>query len=155
VKAHIAVVILLVVLAAVWDWRSRRIPNWLTLPALASGLLFHTFSHGVQGFTASLGGAACALLIFGLVYLLGGMGAGDVKLMAAAGALLAMPAALAALFSAVAAGGIIALCAMAWHRARSLRDPSGHPLPLREIRLPYGIAIAAGTLWTVVRGISP
>jgi len=155
VTTHIAVVIFLVVLAAIWDWRSRRIPNWLTLPALAVGLLFHTISHGVQGLTASLGGAGCALFIFGLVYLLGGMGAGDVKLMTAAGALLALPAALAALISAVTAGGLIALCAMAWHWARSLRDPSRQTLALREIRLPYGIAIAAGTLWTVARGISP
>jgi len=153
VKAQMAVVILVVVLAAGWDLRSRRIPNGLVLPALAAGLVLNTISHGAQGLLASLGGAVLALLIFGLVYRLGGMGAGDVKLMAAVGALLALPAAMAALFASVAAGGIIALGAIGWHWMKSARESAGQPLPLRKISIPYGIAISIGTLWTVAKGI--
>ncbi len=74
-------------LAAISDVRERRIPNRLTGPALVAGLLLHLIADGLHG----VGTAAVAALagggMFALFYIAGGMGAGDVKLMAAVGSL--------------------------------------------------------------------
>jgi prepilin peptidase CpaA len=76
-----------VVIAAVFDVRQRRIPNWLVLAALISGLALNTFLFEWPGLRMSLLGILLAFLIYFPLYLLRGMGAGDVKLMAAVGAL--------------------------------------------------------------------
>ena len=68
------------------DLRSRRIPNWLVLPFLLAGLALSTWMHGWQGLGQSLGGALLGLVIYGVLFWMGGMGAGDVKLCAAIGA---------------------------------------------------------------------
>jgi prepilin peptidase CpaA len=78
-----ALLLAAVILAAAFDLRYRRIPNWLNLSAIllgvaANGLLFH-----IHGLLFSLLGVGCSLLIYVPLYLLRGMGAGDVKLMAA------------------------------------------------------------------------
>src|SRR6202041_3516685 len=72
-------------LSAVYDVRSRRIPNFIPLPAIVFGLLLHAvFGGWRQLATAAAGGLICGL-IFLVFYLAGGMGAGDVKLITAAG----------------------------------------------------------------------
>jgi prepilin peptidase CpaA len=72
--------------ACAFDLRTRRIPNWLTLGAAAAGLTFHAATGGLTGFQHSaegwMVGAACLIV----PYALGGMGGGDVKLVAALGA---------------------------------------------------------------------
>src|ERR1700743_2106458 len=73
--------------ASVSDIRERKIPNWLTGPALLTGLVLHLCLDGLHGLGASALAAAIAGGIFLLFYIAGGMGAGDVKLMAALGAL--------------------------------------------------------------------
>ncbi|MBB3112928.1 prepilin peptidase CpaA [Paenibacillus phyllosphaerae] len=77
---------LLLMAAFISDVRSMRIPNWLTLPALAAGLLYHVVMGGLSGATAALTGAGAGFLPLMLLYLLKGIGAGDVKLFAALGA---------------------------------------------------------------------
>jgi len=73
--------------AGVTDWRRRLIPNYITIPALAAGFLLQTAQHGLAGLKdASLGMAAAAAITIPL-YLLRGLGGGDVKMMAAAGAI--------------------------------------------------------------------
>src|ERR1700735_5641745 len=72
-------------IGAVYDVRSRRIPNFITLPAIVFGLLLHAvFGGWRQLATAAAGGLICGL-IFLVFYLAGGMGAGDVKLITATG----------------------------------------------------------------------
>src|SRR5580700_4645064 len=74
-------------ISAVYDVRSRRIPNFITVPAIAFGLLLHAIVGGWwQLATAAAGGLICGLIFF-VFYLAGGMGAGDVKLITAAGCL--------------------------------------------------------------------
>ena len=63
------------------DLRSRRIPNWLVLPFLGAGVLASCWFHGWHGLGQSLSGAGLGLLLFGVFFLVGGMGAGDVKLL--------------------------------------------------------------------------
>ncbi len=77
---------------AVWagwrDWRSRRIPNWITVPALLAGVGVNTMAWGWPGTKAALEGAGLALGILLPFVLARGMGAGDWKLMGALGAFL-------------------------------------------------------------------
>src|SRR5258707_6460288 len=79
---------LLVVTAAVHDLRSRRIPNWLVLAGLVLGVALNSFLHPYwPGFKEAAQGFGLALLIYFPLYILHAMGAGDVKLMAALGAM--------------------------------------------------------------------
>src|SRR5579871_918007 len=82
-----AVLLLLVILAAIWDIRFRRVPNWLTLTGVLIGVGLNSFLYESAGLWASLEGLGLALLIYFPLFLLRGMGAGDAKLMAAVGAL--------------------------------------------------------------------
>ena len=75
----------IILIAAVWDIRTRRIPNWLTLTALVLGLALHAW----QGTWREAGlGCLLAVVIYLPLFLAGGRGAGDVKLMAALGLIL-------------------------------------------------------------------
>ena len=68
--------------AAIIDGRSLRVPNWLTYHFLAGGLIFAFMRGGSPFLLSSLAGAAVGLLTLLPLYSIGGMGAGDVKLMA-------------------------------------------------------------------------
>lgn len=76
----------LTMVAAVTDFRSRRLPNWLTVPALAAALLTHTIMNGFTGLGFSLLGFASGFGVLLILWLIGGAGGGDVKLMSALGA---------------------------------------------------------------------
>lgn len=79
--------ILITFVAGAYDIRYRRIPNWLTLMGVLFGLGFHAFLFEWPGIVFSAKGLALAMLIYFPLFVLRGMGAGDVKLMAAVGAL--------------------------------------------------------------------
>jgi prepilin peptidase CpaA len=74
------------IVIGVWDLRSFRIPNFLTLPLLLTGLLYHGWLAGGGGVAASALGALIGGSILIVPYLMGGIGGGDVKLLAAMGA---------------------------------------------------------------------
>lgn len=147
--------------AIMTDLRSSRIPNWLTIPAMVFGLAGHAWQHGLQGLLFSLFGLLVGLGLFLCLHLLGSVGAGDVKLMAAVGALVGPEDALLAAVLAIAVGGLYALVAMIYHWGlvstvcklsrvtRRALLPGGtswtHELAL-PFRLRYGVAIAGGTL---------
>src|ERR1700712_1629037 len=103
--------------AGVYDLRTRRIPNKLTLPAIFAGLLLHL----IIGSPAEMGWAALAGLIAGGIFLLfflaGGMGAGDVKLMAAIGCLAGSGNVKDVLISTVLIGAVMGV-ALALYRGR-------------------------------------
>ena len=80
------IVLAVVCVATFTDLRSRRIPNWLVLPFFVVGVAVSCFLHGWHGLGHSLGGAGLGLLLYGILFFMGGMGAGDVKLCAAIGA---------------------------------------------------------------------
>ncbi len=75
------------VVAGTYDLRFRRIPNWLNMSAVILGIGMNTFLSDRQGLTLAILGIVCSLMIYFPLYLLRGMGAGDVKLMAAVGAI--------------------------------------------------------------------
>jgi prepilin peptidase CpaA len=96
--------------AAVIDMRSRRIPNWFTVPVCVAGLLFHTVTGGLPGLGMSLGGLATGFGILLVLWLIGGGGGGDVKLMGALGAWLG---AMSTVFVVVLSAGMAALFSIA------------------------------------------
>ncbi len=134
------------VAASAQDLLRRRISNWIPAAALAAGLVYHTLVGGWRGALTSLAGAACGFAVFLVFYLLGGMGGGDVKLMAGFGAILGAGRLLEAALWTAAVGGLVAAAVVAWSavRRRSSRgDGTTRPAPRAE-SIPYAPAITAG-----------
>ncbi len=73
--------------SVVEDLRRQKIPNLVTFPTMVLALIYHGISSGLSGFFFSAGGLALGMGFFMIPYLMGGMGAGDVKLMGATGAI--------------------------------------------------------------------
>ena len=96
-------------LSSVTDLYKRRIPNLVTGPAILMALLTYGYIGGLEGFFFSLRGLSFGLVIFLVPYCLGGMGAGDVKLMSVVGAVLGWSQTLLALLFIALCGGVIAL----------------------------------------------
>jgi prepilin peptidase CpaA len=162
---------------AVYDITSRRVPNLLTFPAIALGLMMHLLLGGWrQLLSAVAAGSLCGLLFLGM-YLAGGMGAGDVKLMTAIGCLSGLSLVGPFLLATALAGGVMAL-GLALYRGR-LYDTLGNvrrivvhfgthgiaPHPelnlgnASTLRLPYAVAIAIGSAFSpcllIAKGARP
>lgn len=74
-------------IALVTDMRNQRIPNWLTLPAIAAGFVWQGWMWGAEGIALSAIGLASGFIPFFICYVFGALGAGDVKLFAAIGSI--------------------------------------------------------------------
>lgn len=153
---------------AVVDVRSTRIPNWLTGGSLAAALIARACLAGWSGLEAGLAGAAVAGGMLLLPFVAKGIGGGDLKLMAAAGAWVGWGHVLALIISTAIAGGILALFYIAIHRrigatiwrtgqlirfhlAYGLVQYPDVEAPSSELlRFPYSLAIAAGALFVLV-----
>jgi prepilin peptidase CpaA len=164
-----AVLIPLVLGAAVFDVRYRRIPNWLTVTGVLAGLALNGFlAQGRPGlFVSSLLGLAIAFGVYFVLYALRAMGAGDVKLMAAVGAIVGWPNWFGIFIVTAIIGGIMALILAAargrvkktfWNVAFILNEmKSGRPAYVRReeldvknpkaLGLPHGAVIAVGTIF--------
>ena len=129
----------LLALAAAWDVRTRRIPNGLTLAGLAAGFLWHGVRGGGPGLLLSGEGVGVAALAF-LPYAVRGLGAGDVKLLGAVGALAGPAFMLWTLLGAALAGGPLALAWLAQPRVVAPAEPA------RKAGMPLAPAIAVGAL---------
>jgi len=141
------------------DLRSRRIPNWLVFPFFVCGVLVSSWFHGWHGAAQSLEGAALGILVYGILFWMGGMGAGDVKLCAAIGAWIGPGQLLIALVLTGLVGGLMALIWAACggffmelfqHTgdlvvSKKARAEAVLSNPLRR-KMPYAPAIAIGTL---------
>ena len=150
------------VTAAVTDLRSYRIPNWLTVSAMACGLISHTVIDGQHGFVTSLEGLAVGLALFLIFYITGGMGAGDVKLMAAVGSFLGPIGVLYAGVMTLLLGGTYAALTMVTHhglrnsllRVWTLLTTLALPekisrsaaVPHSQYQLRYAMVIGLGTM---------
>ena len=153
--------------AAVWDIRSRRIPNWLTAPLFLAGVIQAVWSTGLPGLRDSLLGCLLLSGTFVILFLIGGGGAADAKLMGAIGAWLGVSNGVAALMCVLVCGAVLGLCyavikkqgsvvgrntlliglgAVALMSGRvELRHASDvMPQPSRMLTMPYGLAIFIG-----------
>jgi prepilin peptidase CpaA len=150
--------------AALLDWRSRRIPNWLTVPGLLLGVAVHAMLSGWRGALFALEGAGLALVILLPLVMLRGLGAGDWKLMGAVGALLGPVMFLFVLFGSVFASGLMAIVQV-MRTGRVLQTLENLWILMKGffsfglranphisldnpklMKLPFGIAVAAATL---------
>jgi prepilin peptidase CpaA len=102
--------------ASIDDLRRRAIANWINVAGLAAGLAYHTANGGLAGLARSVGGAALGFGLFLIFYCLGGMGAGDVKLSAAFGAVLGPSGILLATLLAAPIGAAMAVAWILWRR---------------------------------------
>ena len=164
---------IVVVTYAAWsDLRQHRIPNWLTLPAVIIGLALWYFGSGIEGLKLSAAGMAAGFIVFLVPFALGGMGGGDVKLMAADGALVGWPlviwvillSCVAALFGAIAKaiwqGRFVRQLTSTWFIMKNTLMALALRRPVTEIKtdtkvqaaayVPFGAAIAVGTLWAIL-----
>jgi Flp pilus assembly protein, protease CpaA len=152
------------VLAGVMDWRSRKIPNWLTVPGVLSGIAVHTILNGWRGAGFSLLGVAVALLLLLPLVHLRGLGAGDWKLMGVVGAFLGWKLFLFVLLGSIFVAGLMAAVQVC--RAGSFKETLKNMWTLvrgffafgmiknaqisldnpRLLKLPFGVAVAAATL---------
>ena len=150
--------------AAVLDWRSRRIPNWLTVPGLLLGVTVNVVLFGWHGALVSLEGAGLALVILLPLVLLRALGAGDWKLMGAVGALLGPVLFLFVLLGSILAAGFMAVIITAvygrvpetlrnlWVLVRGFISFGlrAHPQISLDnanlMKLPFGVAVAAATV---------
>ena len=163
--SNISIVFLGVVLlvATATDFRSQKIPNLLTLPAAALALIYHTVTDGFSGFLFSAQGLALGIGLLIIPYLLGGMGAGDAKLMGVVGGVLGARCVFYAFLLSALVGGIYAIILTLIYRPHFrgfykkqlvalinfllIRKyiPEPEDADLKKPRLCYGLAIALGT----------
>jgi len=130
--------ILLSVIAGWTDWRSRRIPNWLTVPAFAVGIILSTYSDGWSGLKSSVLGTGLAFALLLPFWLLRSLGAGDLKFAAALGAYTGPGRLIDILIGSVFVAGVMAL-ALVIYKGRLLQTIRniGHILvSLITFRLP-------------------
>ena len=156
----------LVLIAAAYDLRFRRIPNWLNVAGVLTGIVLNALPFTHSGVRTALIGVLVALLVYGPLYLLRAMGAGDVKLMGAVGAIVGPQQWLLIFLCSAIAGGLFAVfvslrrgrlrqtlsnVAILGSELMQFRSPAQHHESLdvrshRSLRLPHGLAIAAGSL---------
>jgi len=159
--ASTIVLFVLIVVSGATDVLCGKIFNVVTLPALGAGFVINSF-FGLRGIEMSLLGAVLGFVPFYIVFRLGGMGGGDVKLMAGVGALKGFPFIGWALFYTILVGGAMAMIKLIWEGRLwsglrrtgqvllSIIVPGLRPLapdPSLAGRVPFGLAIALGTLW--------
>src|SRR5262245_47024348 len=101
--------LLVAIVACVTDVRTRRIPNVLTFGAAIAAVATHAWLGGVEGLRTSVTGWLVGALLFFPLFALRGMGAGDVKLLAAIGAWLGPTSTVMVAFYSTLAGGVMAL----------------------------------------------
>jgi prepilin peptidase CpaA len=152
-SAQVGIAILVGLAATIDDLARRRIANWIPVVALAGGLGWQIAQHGWRGSFYALEGTAAGFAVFLIFYLLGGMGGGDIKLMAGFGALLGVSQVLWAALLTAAIGGILALCVIA---VRSVRKVAGKAA-FKNVSngaatesIPYAPAIALGVWLSLV-----
>ncbi len=160
-----AVLALVAMIASVTDIRSRRIPNWLTAVGFLAGFSLNIFLYGLPGLKNASLGVGIALLVYFPLFCVKGMGAGDVKLMAAIGALVGPGNWLRIFIFTALIGGAIALALILYRGFLNrtlhnvgyiLMSPFRGRLPYQDnpqldvtsgagLSLPHGAVIALGT----------
>ncbi len=164
-----ALVAVYTLIAAVVDYRSKKIPNWLTVPTAVLGLLFNSFApHGIGPLWA-LAGFAVGFVLLLLPWILGGGGMGDVKMLAALGAwlgpvwilwafglgsCLAAAMAIAIMIGGTFTEGVSVTQRRFLNRGGSV-TATGTPRKLRRV-LPFAVPMAIATwcvlAWMITRG---
>lgn len=157
----VLILLILLAIAFYFDLKYRIIPNWLTFGGIAVGIVGHFILPGWEPLKLSLIGAGFGFVVLLPFFWVGGMGGGDVKLMAAIGALQTWPDVFFSLCYGGLIGGIMALVILIvkgrflmsfkliGRTIFTLFHPSYKFIAIKEeetIQFPYGVALVAGTL---------
>ncbi|MDA1013377.1 MAG: A24 family peptidase [Planctomycetota bacterium] len=163
---HVKVVCLILIVAAYIDGKELRVPNWITFPMVFSGLIYCTWAMGLSGLGYGIVGMFVGLLCLLPLYAVGGMGAGDVKLMAGVGAWLGWQTTFYAFAVSTVVGAVMAVLMVLyrksfrkhavnllviWNEWMSVKDPwelskiAAERKPTMML-LPYGIPICIGSI---------
>jgi prepilin peptidase CpaA len=137
------------VAASAEDLLRRSISNWIVIAALVAGVGCQIFARGWVGIGYGLLGAVAGFAVFLIFYVLGGMGGGDVKLMAGFGAMLGASRLLQAAFWTALTGGLLAAGVLGFAAARRWLVP-GRADEHRPVSIPYAPAIAMGVWLTLL-----
>lgn len=158
-----------IVLPSAWiDFRQRRIPNEFCLAGILLGVAFNTINQGLGGLGDAVLGFLLAFAIGFPLWMAGWMGAGDVKLVAAVGAIVGLDLILPVMAGIAIAGGVFALAYLLWNRIqdepislivasalspaaaeKSSSPDAGDGEKIRK-GIPYAIPVAFGSLATIV-----
>ena len=157
----------IILIVAAWiDGKELRVPNWITFPMVLSGLVYCTAINGLSGLGAGLLGMCVGLLCLLPLYAVGGMGAGDVKLMAGIGAWLGWEITFYAFCVSTVVGAIMAVLMVLYRKSfkkhydnfmmiliewMQVKDPRELSRIAAErkptmLLLPYGIPICVGSI---------
>jgi prepilin peptidase CpaA len=156
------------VIAGWTDWRTRRIPNWLTVPALVLGIAANSLALGWYGAKEALLGAGLGLGLLLPFVLIRSLGGGDWKLVGALGAFLGPPRLIAVLVATILVAGAMALVLVIWERrvGQTLRNVGrmlaamftlhlpGPEVSLdnpESLKVPFGVAVAIAVVLYTVR----
>ncbi len=159
-------VTVVLIVAAVIDGAILKVPNWLTFPFILSGWAYGLLSDGASGLGYSLLGTFVGMMLLLVLRNVGGMGAGDVKLLAGVGAWLGTITTLYAFAATAIVGAIMAIVMILWsgkwfshyamalqilHEWKTVRKPAALAAIARERKprmtlLPYGIPMAIGSI---------
>ena len=163
---HVKVVCVILIVAAYIDGKQLRVPNWITFPMVFAGLVYSTWTGGWSGLYEGLIGMCVGLATLLPLYAVGGMGAGDVKLMAGIGAWLGAAITWNAFIVSVIVGAVMAVGMVVWRRSwhkhcgnfvqivlefltvKSPRELSRIAAERKSqmLLLPYGIPICIGSI---------
>lgn len=152
----------LTVLIAYHDVRYRRIPNPFVLATLAAGVTMNVIIGGMSGLYSSLAGCGLAFMLMFLLHIFGAMGAGDVKLFAAIGAVIGAKLVIPTFLVVVLVGGLLAVVSIlragtvvtTMHRVLQIfvgmlpgwQMPKFAVPSNRQYTIPYGVAITLGSI---------
>lgn len=161
----LAAIVLISVVAAGTDLAKGRIYNWLTAPAMLGGLVASAVHAGLSGLGDSAAGIGLGLVLYGWMFFIGMMGAGDVKLLMALGAWGGGVYCFRVAVLSVLVGGVLALILMAV-RGRLLgfvrkiyaylvslavkELETAFPKIDRKQTMPYGVPIAIAAIWVAL-----
>lgn len=180
ITANNVLVLMLVVISGFFDVKKRKIPNKITFTGIIVGLIINLITGGWMGLLLSIGGMFAGLAVFFFPFVMGGMGAGDVKLMGAIGALMGWKfSLLTALYSALVGGAMVIVFLLYTGKLRDslkkvilstirllsiLMNKLGYNEKIdhlqqrfikngqeyNKIYIPYGVAIAGGTVLVLI-----
>ncbi|MEH7073676.1 A24 family peptidase [Neobacillus drentensis] len=158
---------ILLLICVITDLKERKIYNAVLFPFLLLALILHAITGGIQGVTGAVFGMFVGLGILLIPFLLGGMGAGDVKLLAVIGGLKGVTFVLAASVFMALAGGVMAIFILFFRKGvkrrliqiiyfylgffNGVRFPLLHDQEAMKTTYPYGVAIAAGAIYQAFR----
>ena len=162
---NITLLIPLAIIIAYYDVRYRRIPNAFVLATLAAGITISAIFGGLPGVASSVGGCVLGFVLMFMLHVFGAMGAGDVKLFAAIGAVTGSQMVIPTFVVVILTGGVLAVVSIirsgmvktTMHRVLQILVGMlpGWQMPKfavptdRRLTIPYGVAITMGSIISI------